>query len=221
MRASTRRRDSLAALVSVILLSPGCRSQEGEVRSAPAPASPTAAPSSTPPPTTTPARTGRTLPEEPVDDRGITLEDMEALGQVDADGDGISNLRDNCVMVPNPDQKDSDGDGYGDPCTRWIDKYPPVVKIVAPADGSRFIEGTEIKIAAEASDPSGHVTEVLFLANGAGFGVVLGEVDRPPYSLVWTPPAGEYLLQATAVDNSYRQTTSRPVRIVVRSKRKH
>jgi len=34
----------------------------------------------------------------------------------DDDNDGIPDDRDNCRLVPNPDQKDSDGDGRGDAC---------------------------------------------------------------------------------------------------------
>ena len=34
----------------------------------------------------------------------------------DQDNDGVSNARDNCPTVTNPDQKDSDGDGIGDVC---------------------------------------------------------------------------------------------------------
>ena len=34
----------------------------------------------------------------------------------DTDGDGIDDSADNCVFVPNPDQKDMDGDGVGDVC---------------------------------------------------------------------------------------------------------
>lgn len=35
---------------------------------------------------------------------------------VDADGDGVADDADNCAMVPNPDQFDGDGDGYGSVC---------------------------------------------------------------------------------------------------------
>ena len=35
---------------------------------------------------------------------------------VDRDDDGIPNLDDNCPLVPNIKQKDSDGDGIGDSC---------------------------------------------------------------------------------------------------------
>jgi hypothetical protein len=35
---------------------------------------------------------------------------------VDSDGDGVSNFRDNCKGAYNPDQLDSDKDGFGDIC---------------------------------------------------------------------------------------------------------
>ncbi len=34
----------------------------------------------------------------------------------DSDGDGVPDYRDNCINVPNPDQRDTDGDGYGNMC---------------------------------------------------------------------------------------------------------
>jgi len=39
-----------------------------------------------------------------------------ARTETDTDGDGVPDSRDNCTLVPNPDQRDSDGDGYGDAC---------------------------------------------------------------------------------------------------------
>ena len=35
---------------------------------------------------------------------------------IDSDGDGVINGNDNCTLVANPDQRDSDGDGLGNPC---------------------------------------------------------------------------------------------------------
>ena len=34
----------------------------------------------------------------------------------DIDNDGILNVNDNCIDIPNPNQADSDGDGIGDVC---------------------------------------------------------------------------------------------------------
>ena len=39
----------------------------------------------------------------------------------DLDGDGVPNGRDNCRDVPNPDQRDSNGDGYGNVCDGDVD----------------------------------------------------------------------------------------------------
>jgi Dockerin type I domain/Thrombospondin type 3 repeat len=36
--------------------------------------------------------------------------------QPDTDKDGVPDYADNCILVPNPDQLDSDGDGYGNAC---------------------------------------------------------------------------------------------------------
>ncbi|MDP2599690.1 MAG: thrombospondin type 3 repeat-containing protein [Deltaproteobacteria bacterium] len=38
------------------------------------------------------------------------------LGNVDSDGDGVSDETDNCPAIFNPSQADSDNDGVGDPC---------------------------------------------------------------------------------------------------------
>jgi len=45
---------------------------------------------------------------------GVTQQ--AALVETDADDDGVPDSRDNCVNVKNADQRDSDGDGYGDVC---------------------------------------------------------------------------------------------------------
>jgi len=55
----------------------------------------------------------------------IALASTPALAQSqlpDRDGDGIPDALDNCVSVPNPDQKDSDNDGIGDACDGDVNK---------------------------------------------------------------------------------------------------
>jgi uncharacterized protein (TIGR03790 family) len=39
----------------------------------------------------------------------------------DLDGDGIPDEHDNCTELPNPDQRDTNGDGYGNPCDADVD----------------------------------------------------------------------------------------------------
>jgi hypothetical protein len=40
----------------------------------------------------------------------------DASAGADEDEDGISDVDDNCLFVPNPDQRDTDGDGFGNIC---------------------------------------------------------------------------------------------------------
>jgi WD40 repeat protein len=53
---------------------------------------------------------------------------LGVLGVGDADGDGVPDYSDNCVMVANPDQADADENGIGDVCERPSDDTPPAVR---------------------------------------------------------------------------------------------
>ncbi len=61
--------------------------------------------------------------------------------ETDTDGDGVPDSRDNCTQVKNPDQKDSDSDGYGDACDADVNGDGLVnsidVAIVRDAFGTR------------------------------------------------------------------------------------
>jgi hypothetical protein len=43
-------------------------------------------------------------------------DDTSILSQIDTDEDGIADTLDNCRLVANPDQRDTNGDGYGNIC---------------------------------------------------------------------------------------------------------
>jgi acetyltransferase-like isoleucine patch superfamily enzyme len=60
----------------------------------------------------------------------------------DADGDGVPDGTDNCPTVPNPDQEDTNGDGYGDACVA-----PDVVIPPTATTGSNPVIGTGTTIA--------------------------------------------------------------------------
>ena len=46
-------------------------------------------------------------------------------GGLDSDGDGVENAFDNCILVANPSQTDSDHDGCGNACEQPCDFMPP------------------------------------------------------------------------------------------------
>lgn len=46
----------------------------------------------------------------------LPVRDANVLGTADSDRDGVVDGIDNCVLIPNPDQADSDQDGVGDAC---------------------------------------------------------------------------------------------------------
>ena len=54
-------------------------------------------------------------PEGPASDSGAD-EITAGVGAPDLDGDGIADVLDNCIMIPNADQRDPNGDGYGAIC---------------------------------------------------------------------------------------------------------
>lgn len=60
------------------------------------------------------------------------------ISPIDIDGDGITQLPDNCPLVYNPDQLDADGDGRGDACaTDWDGDGQADGQDCAPADPLR------------------------------------------------------------------------------------
>lgn len=46
---------------------------------------------------------------------------IHALNELDTDGDGVSDYTDNCIEIHNPDQRDTDNDGYGNACDPDLD----------------------------------------------------------------------------------------------------
>jgi hypothetical protein len=96
----------------------------------------------------------------------------------------------------------------------------PLVEIVAPQYGEVFPTGTDILIAARASDVDGFVATVEFFAGTNGLGVTtnnpLSMSPVNPFQLIWSnAPPGSYLLTARATDDDGATTISPAIRITV------
>ena len=88
----------------------------------------------------------------------------------------------------------------------------PQVSLTVPTNGSTFVAGDNITLAATASDSNGSVTRVDFYQGTS----LLGTDTSSPYSIVWNNVAkGSYNLTAKATDNSGLSTTSAVVSITV------
>jgi VCBS repeat-containing protein len=89
---------------------------------------------------------------------------------------------------------------------------PPTVSIVSPLDGTVLINPATFSVLADATDPDGTVTNVLFLVNGAAF----VNVAQPPFYFVMTNAApGNYQFRAIASDNCGLTATSAVVNVAV------
>lgn len=90
---------------------------------------------------------------------------------------------------------------------------PPVVSMANPASGSQVLVNSTVNLLADATDPDGLVTRVVFLVNGFALGT---PVTAEPFQLAWTPAvSGTYTLSAVATDNSGNSTQSPPVTVQV------
>jgi len=63
-----------------------------------------------------PFSSGDTTPKAQIDSAQREVD--KALQSLDSDSDGISDGKDNCLRVENPDQKDFDENGVGDACEK-------------------------------------------------------------------------------------------------------
>ena len=89
---------------------------------------------------------------------------------------------------------------------------PPVVSLIAPADGSTFTEPASITLTANATDPEGQLDRVEFYAGTTR----LASVAAAPYSTTWSNvSAGTYRLTAVAYDATGTSTTSAAATVTV------
>lgn len=92
------------------------------------------------------------------------------------------------------------------------DNVAPTVALTSPADAAQFDQGTDIPIAAAASDSDGLVAKVEFFADS----VKIGESTGPSYGMTWSGATpGQHVLTAVATDDDGATRTSATVSITV------
>jgi fibronectin type 3 domain-containing protein len=92
--------------------------------------------------------------------------------------------------------------------------FPPTVAITSPTNSAIFTLPANVVIDTGVSDPDGSVAQVDFYATG----IYLGSAYAPPFRYNWVnPPAGTYLLVATATDALGARTDSVQVSVTVRT----
>ncbi|QIB64766.1 DNRLRE domain-containing protein [Kineobactrum salinum] len=88
------------------------------------------------------------------------------------------------------------------------ENQPPEVALTSPVTGASAIEGTELTLAATASDVDGSISEVRFLVDG----VEVGVASQAPYTVQWTVSGTDAVeLTAEAVDDVAATTLSSAV----------
>jgi len=88
----------------------------------------------------------------------------------------------------------------------------PQIELTAPADGSRFLPGTDITLEASVVVSEAAISSVEFLADGQ----IIGSVSASPYQFTWLGvPVGNYALAAVATDTLGLSSTSSTATITV------
>lgn len=83
-------------------------------------------------------------------------------------------------------------------CKKEDQNEPPWIQLISPLDNSNIESGDSLEIIAEAGDPDGSISKVLFYIDEA---LVLQDQETP-YKLQWNNvPAGNYNIDVRAIDD--------------------
>ena len=96
----------------------------------------------------------------------------------DTDGDGVPDVNDNCTLVPNADQRDSNGDGYGNICDGDLDNSGGIVN---------FADLAAFRAAFGTSDPDADFDGSAGIVNFGDLAIFRSLFGQPPGPSCCTP----------------------------------
>jgi hypothetical protein len=142
---------------------------------------------------------------------GLTVEAGEAiLMTVDSDGDGFANGVDNCSGVANPDQIDTDGNGFGDVCEPPLDYVDLSVDLSFSPNPARVNRTMTLRMSVsnKGETASGPVTAELALPEEVQF---LAVASRGPWKC--TAPSASGRVTCTVNDMEPGATKTAVLRV--------
>lgn len=96
--------------------------------------------------------------------------------------------------------------------TTLITQAAPAIQIIAPTNGTTYVEGDTVHIVSNAANPGGSIAFVEFYVNN----VYIGKDSTAPYQFNWISKEGTHLLTTKAVVGLCKDVISVPVQIVVK-----
>ena len=163
--------------------------------------------------------------------------DTEVADPLDLDGDRVANVEDNCPLVPNADQTDTDGEGIGDACdadpespvaiTDFSPQSGPVGTVVTvtgitfdpdPADNAVTIGGVAATVQSATANqlvltiPNGATTSPLVLVTPLGSSTsadsFIVESSSPPTITGFSPTVGTAATAVTVTGTNFQNVTA-------------
>jgi len=131
----------------------------------------------------------------------------------DADGDGFSLSLNPTAGINN----DGPSNWYpstaigGSPVAQNIVNFSPDLAITFPSDGQRFNPGFAFSIQVTATDQNDSVDSVRVVTGG----YTIGLDQTTPYQVAWTPPPGEYEIQAKGWDTYGVKGESQTITVII------
>jgi hypothetical protein len=89
---------------------------------------------------------------------------------------------------------------------------PPLITLTSPTNGAIFASGSDVTMAASASDPDGSITTVKFFLDD----ILIGQDSEAPYTFTWANAStGTYSIYAKAIDLTGLSATSDTVVVTI------